>query len=128
VVDLIKNEKPFGLMTPEDQEALKAWPHGWENYYVDETWQDCPEPDWFKTVTYRAKPEPMAENLERAGRVMVEKVEDHEDGSATYTFELDEEATKLAQEVGLQFLLYCGASGIDVQGALNMILEKRGDD
>jgi len=62
------------------------------------------------------------------GKIGVEKVEDHEDGSATYTFELDEEATKLVQEVGIQFLLYCGASGVDVQDALNMILEKRGDD
>lgn len=57
------------------------------------------------------------------GVIGVEKVEDHEDGSATYTFEMDGEATKLAQEVGLQFILYCGVSGVDIQDALNMILK-----
>lgn len=57
------------------------------------------------------------------GKIGVEKVEDHEDGSATYTFKLDEEATNLAQEVGLQFILYCGVSGVDIQAALDMILK-----
>jgi len=62
------------------------------------------------------------------GKIGVEKVEDHEDGSATYTFELDEEATRLVQEVGIQFLLYCGASGVDVQDALDMILKMGQND
>jgi len=55
----------------------------------------------------------------------VEKMEEHDDGSATYTFDLGDDASKLVQEVGLKFVLYCAASGIDVESALNMILEKR---
>jgi hypothetical protein len=57
--------------------------------------------------------------------IEVDKVEEHEDGSATYTFDLDDNASKLVQEIGLKFVLYCAASGVDVESALNMILEKR---
>jgi hypothetical protein len=55
----------------------------------------------------------------------VDKVEEHEDGSATYTFDLDDDASKLVQEIGLKFVLYCAASGVDIESAFNMILEKR---
>jgi len=61
MTDLTKNEKPFGLMTPEDKEALKAWPHGWEAYSTDGTWLDCGQPIWSSIITYRAKPAPAVE-------------------------------------------------------------------
>jgi len=67
----------------------------------------------------------MTEDLPNIG---VEKVTEHEDGSATYMFEMDDKAVKLVQEVGLQFIMYCGASGVDIQQALDMILEKGQDD
>ena len=32
----------------------------------------------------------------------------HEDGSATYTFDMSEDVSKLCGELGLKLLLYCG--------------------
>jgi len=36
------------------------------------------------------------------------KMEEHEDGSATYTFDMTEDAANVCTEVGLKVLLYCG--------------------
>jgi len=45
----------------------------------------------------------------------VESVEDHDDGSATFTVVVDENArTSLANE-GLKLILYCAAADMDVQ-------------
>ena len=48
----------FGLLTPEEQDALKAWPHGWEIYESsDRVWYDG-KPSWFRENVYRGKPAP----------------------------------------------------------------------
>jgi len=54
--DVTTNRIPYGLLTPEEQATLKAWPHGIEycsrmNY----TWKGC-DPFWEKDVVYRGKP------------------------------------------------------------------------
>jgi len=66
----------------------------------------------------------MNEDLPSIG---IEKVTEHEDGSATYTFEMNPEAVKMTQELGLQFALCCGVAKVDIQSALDMILEKGKD-
>jgi len=49
------------------------------------------------------------------GRIGVEQVEEHEDGSATYQFHLDNDCAKLLQEEGLKLVLYCAAAKLDLQ-------------
>ena len=49
------------------------------------------------------------------GRIGVEQVEQHEDGSATYQFHLDNDCAKLLQEEGLKLVLYCAAAKLDLQ-------------
>jgi hypothetical protein len=49
------------------------------------------------------------------GMIGVETVEEHEDGSATYQFHLDNNCAKLLQEEGLKLVLYCAAAKLDLQ-------------
>ena len=54
----------------------------------------------------------------------VEEVKEHEDGSATYNFMLDDVAAKEITNLGLQFILYCGAAKVDIQDALDWIISQ----
>lgn len=54
----------------------------------------------------------------------VEEVKENEDGSATYTFIMDESATKNLTEIGLKFILYCGVARVDIQDALDWVLKQ----
>jgi len=56
VVDLAKIELAFGKLDLETQEALKAWPHGWEIDGND--WEGIYAPSWLQYFTYRAIPAP----------------------------------------------------------------------
>lgn len=40
---------------------------------------------------------------------------EHEDGGATYTFNLTEGANEVIAELGLKLLLYCGACGVSTE-------------
>ena len=53
---------------------------------------------------------------------------EHEDGSATCTFDLDDSTAALAQELGLKLLIYCGATGTDLDYVFKDILGKTTDD
>lgn len=44
----------------------------------------------------------------------VETVKEHEDGSATYQFHVDEHCRSLLQEEGLKLVLYCAAAKLDI--------------
>jgi len=61
MTDLTKNTTPFGLLTPEDQEALKAWSHGVQRYCADGVWRNDQPHFWAPAVAYRAKPAPSVE-------------------------------------------------------------------
>jgi hypothetical protein len=55
--DLTTNRIAFGLLPKDVQDAMKAWPHGWEIYYLE--WDICwPKPAWLQASTYRARPAP----------------------------------------------------------------------
>ena len=59
----------------------------------------------------------------------VEEVSEHEDGSATYSFMMDDVAAKEITNLGLQFILYCGAAKVDIQDALDWIISQtKGDE
>ena len=47
-------------------------------------------------------------NLED-GFLEVVKIVEHEDGGATYTFDMTDEMSDICGELGLKLLLYCGA-------------------
>ena len=47
--------------------------------------------------------------MTKTGTMQVTTLTEHEDGSATCTFDLDDKTVALAQELGLRLLLYCGA-------------------
>lgn len=55
------------------------------------------------------------------GTLVVEEVEEHEDGSATYNFHFDEETKGRMAKVGIEFTLYCAAYGWDMQDALDSL-------
>jgi hypothetical protein len=65
--------------------------------------------------------------------ITVVDVQEHEDGGATYSFQLDEKAkTKLAN-IGLEFIVTCAATETDIQDALTGIIwlsksEPEGED
>ena len=56
-----------------------------------------------------------------AGLIGVEQVEEHEDGSATYKFHIDNHARGLLAEEGLKLVLYCAAAGLDMQVVYDFI-------
>jgi hypothetical protein len=47
---------------------------------------------------------------------------EHEDGSATYTFDIDRDSSKKITELGLEFILTCAAYGLDIREALDHII------
>jgi len=52
----------------------------------------------------------------------VEKVTENDDGSATYTFQMSDEAADNMQELGLKLILYCGVTQTDIQDVFDWIL------
>jgi hypothetical protein len=60
---------------------------------------------------------------EQLGIIVIADTVEHEDGSATYTFDIDDESSKKITELGLEFILTCAAYGLDIQDALNCICE-----
>ena len=61
------------------------------------------------------------------GNMKVTNVTENEDGSATYTFELDDKATQVVHELGLKLILYCGVTGTDLDYVFKAILGETDD-
>ena len=59
---------------------------------------------------------------EKVGHMKLTAVTEHEDGNVTADFELDDTTTALAQEMGLKLLIYCGATGTDLDFVFDSIL------
>ena len=60
--------------------------------------------------------------MNEVGTMKVTALTEHEDGSATCSFDLDDKTTALAQELGLKLLIYCGATGTDLDFVFSSIL------
>lgn len=58
--DVTTNRITYGLLTPEEQATLKAWPHGWEIFVSrDREWRTSDgKPLWLIENLYRGKPAP----------------------------------------------------------------------
>tara|TARA_R110000796_G_scaffold228086_1_gene345074 strand:- start:47 stop:244 length:198 start_codon:yes stop_codon:yes gene_type:complete len=65
--------------------------------------------------------------MTEVGIMKVTELTKHEDGSATFTFELDDKTVALAQELGLKLLLHCGATGTDIDYVFKSILGETDD-
>ena len=52
----------------------------------------------------------------------LEEVEHHENGDATYKFDMNEKVAKDVAELGLKLMLYCGAAKVDLQDVFDWIL------
>jgi hypothetical protein len=51
--------------------------------------------------------------------VRVGDVVEHEDGGATYSFDLDDDSAEGLAKIGLEFVLYCAAYDLDLQYVLD---------
>ena len=67
---------------------------------------------------------PLQTVMMMTGTIEVKDIKINEDGGATYTFDLDEKASGLAQEEGLKLLLYCGLTKVDLDDVYNWILDQ----
>lgn len=54
--------------------------------------------------------------------IKLEEVKEHENGDATYTFDMTEAAEKSVMEEGLKLLLFCGVAKVDLQDVYDWIL------
>jgi len=61
---------------------------------------------------------------EEVGHMKVTNLTEHEDGSATVEFDMDDTTAALAQELGLKLLIYCGATGTNLDYVFKDILGK----
>ena len=61
---------------------------------------------------------------DKVGYLVITDVVEQEDGSATYSFDLDKKTEKLVAELGLQLILICGAYGLDIEDALQVVQDK----
>jgi hypothetical protein len=65
---------------------------------------------------------------EEVGTMKVTALTEHEDGSATVEFDMDDTTAALAQELGLKLLIYCGATGTNLDFVFDSILGKELDN
>jgi D-arabinose 1-dehydrogenase-like Zn-dependent alcohol dehydrogenase len=59
---------------------------------------------------------------EQLGTIVIADTVEHEDGSATYTFDMDDASSKKVTELGLEFIIICAAYGLDIQDALQVVV------
>jgi len=59
---------------------------------------------------------------DEVGHMQVTKLTEHEDGGATIEFEMDDTTAALAKELGIKLLIYCGATGTDLDYVFKSIL------
>jgi len=60
---------------------------------------------------------------EELAMIVITDTVEHEDGSATYTFDMDSASQKRVTELGLEFIITCAAYGVDIQEALKVVAD-----
>lgn len=82
-----------------------------------------------ESMSYRIEAATKEEWAERAlsgekklDEMKVTELSEHEDGSATCTFDLDDKTAAFAQELGLKLLIYCGATETSIDYVFKSIL------
>jgi hypothetical protein len=56
--DPTTNRIQFGMLTDEEQKAMKSWPHGWECHSLRH-WHEIDGTEFYGGVIYRGKPAPV---------------------------------------------------------------------
>ena len=54
--------------------------------------------------------------------IKLEEVKEHENGDATYVFDMTDAAEKSVMQEGLKLLLFCGVAKVDLQDVYDWIL------
>lgn len=62
------------------------------------------------------------------GEMKMTDCKEHEDGSATYTFDMDDKTAAFVQELGLKLLIYCGVTDTSTNDVFDSILGKDKND
>ena len=62
------------------------------------------------------------------GEMKVTDYKEHEDGSATMTFDMDDRIAAFVQELGLKLLIYCGVADTSIDDVFASILGKEDTD
>lgn len=57
-------------------------------------------------------------------KIEVTEVKEHENGDATYVFEMDDDSAKVATELGLKLILFCSAAGKGTQEVLDSLVQE----
>lgn len=60
---------------------------------------------------------------EKPSTIVVVDTEEQENGELKVTYTLDEESTRKMAAIGVEFILYCAAARLDIQVALNHLLD-----
>ncbi len=79
---------------------------------------DCPSGDGCAAMTKHTD----STMTDEVGHMQVTGITEHEDGGATAEFDMDDTTAALAQELGLKLLIYCGATGTDIDYVFDSIL------
>jgi hypothetical protein len=61
---------------------------------------------------------------DEVGHLVIVDVIENESGGATYSFDLDERTQKIVAELGLRLTLTCAAYGMDIEDALQAIVDR----
>jgi hypothetical protein len=61
---------------------------------------------------------------DKVGHLVIVDVIENEDGGATYSFDLDKRTQKIVAELGLRLTLTCAAYGMDIEDALQAIVDR----
>jgi hypothetical protein len=61
---------------------------------------------------------------DEVGHLVIVDVIENEDGGATYSFDLDKRTQKIVAELGLRLTLTCAAYGMDIEDALQAIVDR----
>lgn len=64
------------------------------------------------------------ETVNKIGRIEFVEEKTKEDGSSLMTFEIDDAASKLIEEIGLRFLVTCAAYDLDLEDAFNAVSDR----
>ena len=67
----------------------------------------------------------MTETTKEPFYIKLNHVIDHEDGGATYSFDMDDDVEKSLVEIGLKFVLHCAAGEVDIQDAYDWLLSHK---
>ena len=61
---------------------------------------------------------------DKVGHLVITDVVEQEDGGATYKFDLDKRTEKLLAELGLRLILTCAAYDMDIEDAIQSIVDR----